>query len=230
MSPYLFNVAMICLPAKLEKIARLQHSIYAHDITMWVTGGSDGYIEEVLQEAIPVVELRNSELLLLRPKRGGKEKSNIDLFAQRHRIPQVKSIRVLGLRIQAHGNNREMIQALVGTAYQVARLIARISNRNHGMKEGNLMRLVQAFVMSRLAYVVSLMRLRVAEKSNLECVVRKAYKRALGLPDSTSNYKLATLGVHNTIDEFVASRVVLDLTRKLKWSETVGENANFLFS
>ncbi|KAM7298058.1 hypothetical protein ISCGN_018687 [Ixodes scapularis] len=56
LSPYLFNVAMICLPAKLEKIAGLQHSIYADDITLWVTGGSEGYIEEVLQEAIWVVE------------------------------------------------------------------------------------------------------------------------------------------------------------------------------
>ncbi|KAG0436642.1 hypothetical protein HPB47_017845 [Ixodes persulcatus] len=42
--------------------------------------------------------------------------------------------------------------------------------------------------------------LRLAEKSKLECIVRKAYKRALGLPDSTSNEKLAALGVHNTID------------------------------
>ncbi|KAM7310567.1 hypothetical protein ISCGN_007475, partial [Ixodes scapularis] len=41
LSLYLFSVAMICLPAKLEKIAGLQHRIYADDITLWVTGGSD---------------------------------------------------------------------------------------------------------------------------------------------------------------------------------------------
>ncbi|KAM7294229.1 hypothetical protein ISCGN_023746 [Ixodes scapularis] len=58
LSAYLFNVAMICLPAKLEKIAGLQHSIYADDITLWVTGGSNGFIEEVLQLAIRVVEER----------------------------------------------------------------------------------------------------------------------------------------------------------------------------
>ncbi|KAG0431110.1 hypothetical protein HPB47_022089 [Ixodes persulcatus] len=224
LSPYLFNVAMTCLPAELEKIAGLQHSIYADDITLWVTGGSDGYIEEVLQEAIRVVEEyvaprglacspQKSELLLLRPKRGEKEKSNIELFAQGHRIPQVESIRVLGLRIQADGKNREMIQALKGTTYQVARLIARISNRNYGMKESNLMRLVQAFAMSRLAYVVPFMRLGVDEKSKLECIVRKAYKRALGLPDSTSNEKLAALGVHNTIDELIEAQRTAQLER-----------------
>ncbi|KAG0434461.1 hypothetical protein HPB47_019096 [Ixodes persulcatus] len=129
---------------------------------VWVTGVIDGYIEEVLQEAIRVVEecvdtrgltcfLQKSELFLLRPKRGGKEKSNIELFAQGHRIPKVEIIRVLGPRIQADGKNREVIQALGGTAYQVARLIVSISNRNYGMKEGNLMCLVQAFVRSRLA-------------------------------------------------------------------------------
>lgn len=49
-------MTMICLPARLEKIVGLQNSIYADDNTLWVTGGSDGYIEEVLQEATRVVE------------------------------------------------------------------------------------------------------------------------------------------------------------------------------
>ncbi|KAG0443626.1 hypothetical protein HPB47_014701 [Ixodes persulcatus] len=81
------------------------------------------------------------------------------------------------------------------------------------MKESNVMRLVQAFVMSRLAYVVQFMRLGVAEKSKLECIVRKAYKRALGLPDSTSNEKLAALGVHNTIDEVIEAQRTAQLER-----------------
>ncbi|KAG0429885.1 hypothetical protein HPB47_023198 [Ixodes persulcatus] len=105
------------------------------------------------------------------------------------------------------------LRALKGTTYQVARLIAMISNRNYGMKESSLMRLVQAFVMSRLAYVVPFMRLGVAEKSKLECIVRKAYKRALGLPDSTSNEKLAALGVHNTIDELIEAQKTAQLER-----------------
>ncbi|KAG0436628.1 hypothetical protein HPB47_017853 [Ixodes persulcatus] len=154
-----------------------------------------------------------SELLLLRPKRGGKEKSNFELFAQGHRIPQIESIRVLGRRIQADGKNREIIKALRGTAYQVARLIPWISNRNYGIKEGNHMSLVEAFVMSRLAYEVPFMRLGVAEKFKLKCIVRKAYKRALGLPDSTSNEKLAALRVQNTIDELIEAQRTAQLER-----------------
>ncbi|KAG0427661.1 hypothetical protein HPB47_025316 [Ixodes persulcatus] len=67
--------------------------------------------------------------------------------------------------------------------------------------------------MSRLAYVVPFMRIGVAEKFKLECIVRKAYKRALGLPDSTSNEKLAALGVHNTIDELIEAQGTAQLKR-----------------
>ncbi|KAM7306314.1 hypothetical protein ISCGN_010045 [Ixodes scapularis] len=78
LSPYLFNVAMIGLPKKLETIGGLHYSIYADDITLWVTGGSDGFIQDTLQEAIRVVESyveprglacspQKSELLLLKP-------------------------------------------------------------------------------------------------------------------------------------------------------------------
>ncbi|KAM7303190.1 hypothetical protein ISCGN_013171 [Ixodes scapularis] len=80
LSPYLFKVAMIGLPEKLEAIGGLHHSIYADDITLWVTGGSDGFIQDTLQEAIRAVESyveprglacspQKSELLLLKPVR-----------------------------------------------------------------------------------------------------------------------------------------------------------------
>ncbi|KAM7285690.1 uncharacterized protein ISCGN_032577 [Ixodes scapularis] len=56
LSPYLYNVAMIELPAKLSKIEGLHHSIYADDITLWMTGGCDGFIQDTLQEAIQTIE------------------------------------------------------------------------------------------------------------------------------------------------------------------------------
>ncbi|KAG0428880.1 hypothetical protein HPB47_024152 [Ixodes persulcatus] len=58
--------------------------------------------------------------------------------------------------------------------------------------------------------------LGVAEKSKLECIVRKACKRALGHPDSTSNEKLATLGVHNTIDELIEAQRTAQLERLMR--------------
>ncbi|KAG0433116.1 hypothetical protein HPB47_020203, partial [Ixodes persulcatus] len=215
LSPYLFNVAMIELPAKLSKIEGLQHSIYADDITLWMTGGRDGFIQDTLQEAIRTIEEyvtprgltcspQKSELLLLKPVRSRQLPSDIALYSQGLRIPS------------ADGNNYEMIESLKASTYQITRLISRISGRHFGMKEKNLVRLVRAFVVSRLAYVLPFLRLGVAEKAKLDCLIRKAYKRALGIPNSTSNEKLAALGLHNTVEEIVEAQRTSQLERLTK--------------
>ncbi|KAG0410314.1 hypothetical protein HPB47_012579 [Ixodes persulcatus] len=144
LSPYLFNVAMIELPAKLSKIEGLHHSIYADDITLWMTGGRDGFIQDTLQEAIRTIEEyvtprdltcspRKSELLLLKPVRSRQLPSDISLYSQ-------------GLR---GWQQLEMNESLKASTYQITRLISRISGRHFGMKEKNLVRLVRAFVVSR---------------------------------------------------------------------------------
>uniref|UniRef100_A0A6G5A9P4 Putative tick transposon n=1 Tax=Rhipicephalus microplus TaxID=6941 RepID=A0A6G5A9P4_RHIMP len=86
-SPMLFNLIMIGLPKELNKIPGLYHSIYADDITIWVSDGSDGYIEQRLQEAIGTVERylegtglacspEKSELLLYRPAIRGRPRKS----------------------------------------------------------------------------------------------------------------------------------------------------------
>ncbi|KAG0424356.1 hypothetical protein HPB47_028435 [Ixodes persulcatus] len=207
--PYLFKVAMIELPAKLSKIEGLHHNIYADDITLWMTGGRDGFIQDTLQEAIRTIEKyvtprgltcspQKSELLLLKPVWSRQLPSDIALYSQ---------------GLSANGNNYEMIESLKASTYQITRLISRISGRHFGMKENNLVRLVRAFVVSRLAYVLPFLRLGVADKAKLDCSIRKAYKRALGILDSTSNEKLAALGLHNTVEEIVEAQ----RTSQLEW-------------
>ncbi|KAG0420832.1 hypothetical protein HPB47_003256 [Ixodes persulcatus] len=49
------------------------------------------------------------------------------------------------------------------------------------MKEKNLVRHARAFVVSRLAYVLPFLRLGVAEKAKLDCLIRKAYKARPGV-------------------------------------------------
>ncbi|KAG0422333.1 hypothetical protein HPB47_001836, partial [Ixodes persulcatus] len=43
---------MIGLPGELDKIEGLEYSLYADDVTLWVTGGSDGQMKETLQTAV----------------------------------------------------------------------------------------------------------------------------------------------------------------------------------
>ncbi|KAG0417229.1 hypothetical protein HPB47_005776 [Ixodes persulcatus] len=186
---------MIGLLEKLNEIEGLNHSIYVDDITLWVAGGSDGLIQDTLQEAMRTVEEyviprglacfpQKSELLLLKPVRARQLPSDIGLFSQGNRIPTVKSIRDLG--------------------------------RNYGMKEKNLVRLVRAFVVSRLACILPFLRLDLAEKSKLNCLIRKSYEKALNTPDSTSNEKLAALGFHNKVEEIKEAQRISQLERLSK--------------
>lgn len=55
-SPVLFNMVMIGVAERLPSLPNVKHTIYADDITLWVTGGSDGEIEAALQRAIDEIE------------------------------------------------------------------------------------------------------------------------------------------------------------------------------
>ncbi|XP_075539316.1 uncharacterized protein LOC142574002 [Dermacentor variabilis] len=83
------------------------------------------------------------------------------------------------------------------------RLIRRIANRRSGMREANLVRLVQAFVIGRIAYVAPFLNFRSFEKKKIEGIIRKSIKHALGLPIRTANEKLLALGLHNTLEEII---------------------------
>ncbi|KAG0425388.1 hypothetical protein HPB47_027446 [Ixodes persulcatus] len=156
---------MIGLPKILNQIECLQHSLYANDVTLWVPGGSDGHVQDTLQQSIEVVEQyvgprglsgspQKSELLLYRPTSRGRRADptppNVTLFAGgTQRIPIVRSIQFLVLRIRATEHNTETALALEKSVHQTTRLVSRIANRHRGMKEHNLERLVQAFVLCR---------------------------------------------------------------------------------
>lgn len=128
-------------------------------------------------------------------------------------IPVVTTIRVLGLFMQAHGRNGNTIHKLEACVQQTMRLISRIANRHSGMKEANLIRLVQAFVLSRITYITPYLCLKAAEREKIEGIIRRAYKQALGLPIRTADAKLLALGVHNTLDELVEAHLISQYER-----------------
>lgn len=217
LSPTLFNIAMIGLPERLNKIEDLHYTIYADDLTLWVNHGSDGHIEEVLQKAICEVEkylepiglkcsAEKSEALFIVPNNFRKASRNdydIMLRAGGRPIPAVERIRVLGLYVQANGKNTETIRKLENSIEQICRMLKRISNKHGGMKEANLLRLFQTFGVSRILFVAPFLKLTKAEKSKLDIIIRKGIKSALGLPPNTSTAKILSLGVSNTIDELI---------------------------
>ncbi|KAM7308028.1 uncharacterized protein ISCGN_011663 [Ixodes scapularis] len=139
LSPFLFNIAMKDLPTKLQGIPNLHHSIYADDVTLWMVGGSDGAIQDSLQEAIRIVEAyakerglacsqEKSELLLMAGTTV-KTPSGIILQVGGKDVPRVRRLRILGLWLQEDGKNTYSIGVLRNHAQQVGRLIARIAGK-----------------------------------------------------------------------------------------------------
>ncbi|XP_077547566.1 uncharacterized protein LOC144159740 [Haemaphysalis longicornis] len=203
------------LGSRLSRVAGVRHTIYADDVTLWVPGGSDGYIESTLQEAVEAIEEpldgsghicspRKSELLVIPPKRstgrtkGDKSERERDKIRIKTRsgltIPEVEKIRVLGMLIERKWVNGETVNRVTAKVYAAIRLIKRVSNKKKGMKEESLMRLVQSFAMSHVTYVAAFHNWRQCARNKINVLIRKAYKAALGLIDGTSTEKLLALG------------------------------------
>lgn len=111
-SPLLFNVALLHLPAKLDRIPGLHHAFYADDITLWTTQGSVGAQQDTLQKAIDTIntylmprglrcQAEKSALLMLRSRTRGRPPEpppDPTLTIQDTPIPLVPTLRILGVR------------------------------------------------------------------------------------------------------------------------------------
>ncbi|XP_049267275.1 unconventional myosin ID-like [Rhipicephalus sanguineus] len=81
------------------------------------------------------------------------------------------------------------------------------------MKEDSVMRLIHSFVISHVTYVAVFHNWTVTEREKLNTLIRKTYKIALGLPESTSTTRLLQLGVYNTLEEIADAQRVSQLER-----------------
>ncbi|XP_037577228.2 uncharacterized protein LOC119459601 [Dermacentor silvarum] len=233
-SPLLFNLVMIGVGNRLERVTRVRHTIYADDVTLWVPGGSDGHIETTLQEAVNAIEEQldgsgfvcspaKSELLVMPPKGAGRKTQNMEFKYEHPKItiktavgqviPEVEKIRVLGLLIERNRVNGETVNKLAGKAAAAMKLIKRVSNRRAGMKEESLTRLVQSFAVSHITYVAAFHNWRPSERNKIDATIRKAYKAALGFLGSTSTEKFMALGVHSTLDKIAEAHRTAQLER-----------------
>ncbi|KAL1467996.1 hypothetical protein MTO96_041776 [Rhipicephalus appendiculatus] len=112
----------------------------------------------------------------------------MNLQVQGNPIPRTDHIRIPGMHLQANGSNTISLQRIDQSVVQIGRLLKRVSNKHRGMRESNLLRLVQAYICSRITYSAPYLRLTRAESERLETTLRKAYKTALGLPMSTATH------------------------------------------
>ncbi|XP_037559271.1 LOW QUALITY PROTEIN: uncharacterized protein LOC119436485 [Dermacentor silvarum] len=232
-SPMLFNLVIIGVAEKLTDIEDVRHTIYADDYRprRWVTGLSDAHIEGALQAAVDVIEdqlegtgLRcspsKSELLILPPSNNGRGKTRQREYEKirivtksGNVIPEVSKIRILGMVIEKNGRNGDTIARLTAKATNAMSLFKRVTSRKAGMREESLIRLVQSFIISHVAYVAAYHRWLQHERNKINVITRIAYKTALGLFESTSTTRFLQLGIHNTLEETAETQRTPQLER-----------------
>lgn len=163
----------------------------------------------------PLDEPQKSELLLVQKRSRLKNatKTTIEIELDGVLIKPSPSIKILGMILQEDCSNSQVIRKLDSSINQITRMLRRITNKKHGMKEQDTIRLVQAFVVSRIVYIAPYAILKTSERNKLDALIRKAYKQALGLPISTSTEKLLGLGLHNTIDELIEAHLTAQQQR-----------------
>nr|XP_054920585.1 zinc finger protein 329-like [Dermacentor andersoni] len=209
---------MIGLFRELTRFENLHHVIYADDVTMWVANGSKGQIEHTLQNAIRTTEEylkptglwcspSKSELLIYRRKRRSPKLKGWDTganlcvrpyTAEGNTIPVVGRMKMLGTTIEASGSNTIAVTKVTTKAENATCLLRRVANRNYGLKEGNLLRLAQAFVISHFVYIAAIDKWFKVERDKLDTLQRKVAKRAMGLTMHRSTEALDALGVYSS--------------------------------
>lgn len=213
-SPLLFNVAMAPLARELTGIPKLHHAFYADDMTLWVSQGSIGEAQDVLQTAINVIEQHisimglfcspeKSELLTIKPYTSDP---GIDLFVHGQPVPKVDKIRILGLHIQSNLDASFTLNLLDKQIKQISGLVRRITSRNHGLSEKDTMQMIEALVVSRLAYHLPYHHLTEKQLDQANRLIRRAVKTALRLPVRTSTTRLLQTGLYNTVQEIIEAQ------------------------
>lgn len=81
------------------------------------------------------------------------------------------------------------------------------------MNERGLLRLLQTFVVSQVAYAGAFHRWTRSEEGKIDAAIRKAYRSALGLLPGTKTSALLDLGVHNTLSEISEAQRMSQLVR-----------------
>ncbi|KAH6937055.1 hypothetical protein HPB50_025324 [Hyalomma asiaticum] len=107
---------------RMSHIPNLRHSVYAGDITLWITRGSDRAMQDVLSWQSIELSPMQSDVDYPVPLKS-RRYSYIDLDSPTTKTP---NIRVLDFRIQRNGGNSDMMQ-LLHHVYQTTSLISRIS-------------------------------------------------------------------------------------------------------
>ncbi|XP_040069898.1 uncharacterized protein LOC115329459 [Ixodes scapularis] len=215
LSPTLFNIALLHLPAQLSSISHLQHNIYADDITIWCCKGSLGQQEHTIQSGLNVIQNHlssiglkcsptKSEFIVVTNQTGRKaeeQRDSIKLHIDHTPIPRRSHIRILGFLLQDNGKAHVWMDTILRQLNQIYHMLSRVTRRQRGLKEQELRRIIEALVYSRVLYQLPYLSITKTQLSKLEAALRRYTRLALGVPRFAANFLVASTGLFNTLEE-----------------------------
>ncbi|KAH9374402.1 hypothetical protein HPB48_010871 [Haemaphysalis longicornis] len=131
---------------------------------------------------------------------------NLLICTQSTPIPQTTHLRILGLHITSTRSPHIALTHIKQCVAQTSHLIRRVASRKHGMGETDRIRLLQSFLISRLAYHLPFTPLTQTQHAQLNGLTRKAYRHALPFPPHASTTCLTAMGLHNTTQELIEAQ------------------------
>ncbi|KAH7964163.1 hypothetical protein HPB51_027600 [Rhipicephalus microplus] len=81
-----------------------------------------------------------------------------------------------------------------------------VAKKTEVVKKHNVMKLINAYVLSHIAYVTAYAGGSRGENEKLNAAVRKNFKTAMHVPQYTKTYRLHKLGMQNTLDEITEAQ------------------------
>ncbi|KAG0415809.1 hypothetical protein HPB47_007020 [Ixodes persulcatus] len=215
-SPSLFCLAMMKLPAQLPKVEGVQHALYADDITIWAKHGSQAaeIVDAYARRCGLQCSTSKSDFVHIRSSPRCTTKMELSLASGP--MPEHDEIRVLGLFIHKNRLVDTTLAKLRKVGDQVGRMVRRVPNKRGGLRCEDVLWLAHTFVTSRGLYSTPYLHLPKFDKTALEVRLRKMYKRALDLPINPSNQRLMGLGMGNTFAEVREAHLTNQYTRLSK--------------
>lgn len=198
-SPFLFNLALARLPAALptDPHYKVECSIYADDIALWVRGPpqSSRHVCLALQRALDTtaaylgsiglsVSTGKTVALLVHP-RAAARRSAPRLQLEGVRIPWSTTVSYLGLRIDHRLTWLPAVGAMQTQTIRVRKAVSQLLAHGEGCSVKWALRLYEAAATSRLRYALPLVALPPRRLEKLELQHRAAIRLCLGVPRSS---------------------------------------------
>ncbi|XP_077512958.1 uncharacterized protein LOC144124180 [Amblyomma americanum] len=172
-------------PKPTGRVEGIRHALYADDITIWAPEGSLGDIEDRCQQAASIVnayaidcglQCAPIKLKLLHVRANPKDRTAIHISLSGGPIREVEELQILGLFIHHRLRPDSAVAKHKIVGEQVGRMIHHVSNKRAGPQCRDTLRLVYAFVASRILYAVPHLRTTKQDDARIDAISRKATK------------------------------------------------------